>query len=451
MPEAFYFKIKDIRKKTKISKERQNVLFFIFVPVKKPKGLNFPFYIARRYLIAKKSHNVINLISFISVVGVMVGTMALVVVLSSFNGFDDLVHSLFNSFDPDLKITPAQGKTFPDTLAAMKKVKQLPEVMVAADVIEENALLQYRNRQYIATVKGVSDDYIAMSGVDSMMVDGKFVLHEKNAPMAVVGQGIAMNLGVGLNFISPIKIYVPRRSKHISLNPERAFNKKYIFPAGVFAIQQDFDLKYMIVPLEFARELFGYHHELSAVEIKLKPGVQEKKAEEKIQTILGPAFRVKNRYEQQALLYRIMKTEKWAIFLILTFILIIASFNVIGSLSMLIIEKKEDIMTFRNLGGDYSLIRKIFLLEGWMITIVGAAAGVALGLFICWLQLRFGIVKIPGSGSFVIDTYPVKVLAPDIFLVFLTVLAIGYGAAWYPVRFIIGRMMKSDKRKILST
>ncbi|HHJ10146.1 MAG TPA: ABC transporter permease [Bacteroidetes bacterium] len=412
--------------------------------------MNFPFYIAKRYLVAKKSHNVINLISFISVIGVMVGTMALVVVLSSFNGFDDLVHSLFNSFDPDLKITPAKGKTFPDSLAVIKKVKHLPEVMHAADVVEENALLQYRKRQYIATVKGVSDEYTAMSGVDSMMVDGAFVLHSKGAPMAVLGQGIAINLGVGLNFISPIKIYVPRRTKHISLNPERAFNKKYIFPSGVFAIQQDFDLKYMIVPLEFARELFGYTYELSAVELKFKPGVNNKQTEEKIENILGADFLVKNRYEQQALLYRIMKTEKWVIFLILTFILIIASFNVIGSLSMLIIEKKEDIMTFRNLGGDHSLIRRIFLFEGWMITIVGAVAGIALGLFICWLQLHFGIVKIPGSGSFVIDTYPVKVQALDILLIFLTVLAIGYGAAWYPVRFIIGRLVRNDDRSLPS-
>ena len=403
--------------------------------------MNFPFYIAKRYLVAKKSHNVINLISFISVIGVMVGTMALVVVLSSFNGFDDLVHSLFNSFDPDLKVMPAKGKTFQDTLAVIKKIKQLPEVMHTAEVIEGSALLQYRKKQFIATVKGVSDEYTSMSGIDTMMVDGEFILYVKKAPMAVVGQGIAMNLGIGLNFISPIKIYVPRRTGHISLNPEKAFSKKYIFPSGVFAIQQDFDLKYIIVPLNFARALFGYTHEISSVEIKLKPGINEKQTEKKIRTLLGPDFKVKNRYEQQALLYRIMKTEKWAIFLILTFILIIASFNVIGSLSMLIIEKKNDILTFRSLGGNYALTRRIFLYEGWMITIVGAIAGVILGLFICWLQLKFGIVKIPGSGSFVIDTYPVKVQWGDIMLVFLTVLAIGYGAAWYPVRFIIRRLV----------
>ena len=406
--------------------------------------MNFPFFIAKRYLIAKKSHNVINLISFISVIGVMVGTMALIVILSAFNGFDDLVHSLFNSFDPDLKILPATGKTFADTLHDMNRVKHLAGVMYASDVIEDNALLQYGKRQYIATVKGVSDEYTSMSGLDTMIVDGKFTLHYKNSPMAVVGQGIAISLSIGLNFINPIIVYVPRRTGRISMNPEKAFNREIIFPSGIFAIQQDFDQKYVIVPIAFARKLFEYTHELSAVELKLKPGSDLEKTEEEIKRLLGPDFQVKNRYEQQALLYRIMKTEKWAIFLILTFILIIASFNVIGSLSMLIIEKKEDIRTFRSLGSNGSVIRRIFLYEGWMITIVGALTGIIAGLLICWLQFRYGLVKIPGSGSFVIDTYPVKVRAVDIIIVFFTVLGIGYLAAWYPVRFITKRLLGKD-------
>ena len=399
--------------------------------------MNFPFYIAKRYLVARKSHNVINLISGISVVGVMTGTMALVIILSAFNGFDTLVHSLFNSFDPDLKITPATGKTFPDTLSSLQRVKELPAVMFASGVIEENALLQYDERQYIATVKGVEDVYTQMSGIDTMMVDGRFELHRKGAPMAVVGQGIATNLGIGLHFITPIKVYVPRRGGRVSLDPAKAFNKSYIFPSGVFAIQQDFDLKYMLVPITFARKLFGYDHELSALELKLRPGTEVKKVQEQIRQILGPAFQVKDRYEQQALLYRIMKTEKWAIFLILTFILVIASFNVIGSLSMLIIEKQEDIATLRSLGAGVPVLRRIFLLEGWMITVAGAAAGVVLGLFVCWVQQQFGLVKIPGSGSFVIDTYPIVIKAVDVAVVFLTVLAIGYVAAWYPVRMML--------------
>jgi len=399
--------------------------------------VNFPFYIARRYLVARKSHNVINLISGISVTGVMTGTMALVIILSAFNGFDHLVHSLFNAFDPDLKITPVAGKTFPDTLPSLQQVAALSEVMYTTGVVEENALLQYGDRQYIATVKGVGDAYTKMSGIDTMIVDGKFELYEKGAPMAIVGQGIASNLGIGLHFITPIKVYVPRRGERVSLDPGKAFNKSYIFPAGVFAIQQDFDLKYMIVPLAFARRLFGYDHELSAVEVKLRPGAEVKRVQEKISRLLGPSFRVKDRYEQQALLYRIMKTEKWAIFLILTFILIIASFNIIGSLSMLIIEKQEDMATLRSLGAGVPVLRRIFLLEGWMITVAGAVAGVVLGLLVCWVQLQFGVVKIPGSGSFVIDTYPIVIRMGDVAVVFVTVLAIGYVAAWYPVRMMI--------------
>ncbi len=402
--------------------------------------MNFPLYIARRYLVARKSHNVINLISGISVVGVTVGTMALVIILSAFNGFDTLVHSLFNAFDPDLKVTPVTGKTFPDTLPTLQQVAALPEVQYTSGVIEENALLQYGDRQYIATVKGVSDVYKKMSGIDTMIVDGAFSLQEKGAPMAVVGQGIASTLGIGLHFITPIKVYVPRRGGRVSLNPEKAFNKSYIFPAGVFAIQQDFDLKYMIVPIAFARKLFGYHHELSALEIKLRPGTDVRGAQEKIRRLLGPGYHVKDRYEQQALLYRIMKTEKWAIFLILTFILVIASFNVVGSLSMLIIEKQEDIATLRSLGAGVPLLRRIFLLEGWMITVAGAVAGLLLGLAVCRAQQQFGIVKIPGSGSFVIDTYPIVIKAADVAVVFVTVLAIGYGAAWYPVKGMITRM-----------
>ncbi len=401
------------------------------------RTVNFPLYIAKRYLVARKSHNVINLISGISVVGVMTGTMALVIILSAFNGFDTLVHSLFNAFDPDLKITPATGKTFPDTMPSLQRVEALPAVMYASGVIEENALLQYGDRQYIATVKGVGDVYTKMSGIDTMIVDGSFSLHQKGAPMAVVGQGIASNLGIGLHFITPIKVYVPRRGGRISPDPSKAFNKSYIFPAGVFAIQQDFDTKYMIVPISFARKLFGYGHELSALEIKLRPGAEVKRVQEQIRQILGSGFQVKDRYEQQALLYRIMKTEKWAIFLILSFILLIASFNVIGSLSMLIIEKQDDIATLRSLGAGVPVLRRIFLLEGWMITIAGAFAGVVLGLLVCWLQQQFGLVKIPGSGSFVIDTYPIVIKALDVLVVFVTVLAIGYGAAWYPVRMMV--------------
>jgi len=403
--------------------------------------LNFSFYIAKRYLFAKKSRNVINIISAISVVGVSIGTMALIVILSVFNGFDNLVQSLFNSFDPDIKITLKEGKTFSSAAERIQNLKKLKGVLYMSEIIEENALLKYDDRQYIVTVKGVSDEFINMSGIDSMIIDGEFILKENKNNYAVIGQGVALNLAVGLNFITPINIFVPKRTQKVSLNHEKAFNRKYIFPSGIFAIQQDFDSRYIIVPIDFARDLLDYSNEVSAIELKLDPVFNKDKIQEEIKKHLGTGYEVKNRFEQQELLYKIMKSEKWAIFLILTFILIIASFNVIGSLTMLIIEKKKDIDTLRSLGTNLSVLRKIFLFEGWMISILGAILGLMTGTIICWIQQHFGLIKIQGSDSFVIDTYPVYMELPDFVYVFVTVLFIGYLAAWYPVRYISGKFL----------
>lgn len=403
--------------------------------------MNFSFYIAKRYLFARKSKNVINIISAISVVGVSIGTMALIVILSVFNGFDNLVQSLFNSFDPDIKITIKEGKTFSSGAERIQNLKKLKGVLYMSEIIEENALLKYDDRQYIVTVKGVSDEFINMSGIDSMIIDGKFILKENRNNFAVIGQGVALNLAVGLNFITPINIYVPKRTHKASLNPEKAFSRKYIFPSGIFAIQQDFDSRYIIVPIDFARDLLDYSNEVSAIELKLDPVFNKNKIQEEIKKHLGTGYEVKNRFEQQELLYKIMKSEKWAIFLILTFILIIASFNVIGSLTMLIIEKKKDIDTLRSLGTNLSVLRKIFLFEGWMISILGAILGLMTGTIICWIQQHFGLIKIQGSDSFVIDTYPVNIELPDFIYIFLTVLFIGYLAAWYPVRYITRKFL----------
>lgn len=377
-------------------------------------------------------------------IGVTVGTMALLVVLSVFNGFDDLVRSLFNSFDPDLKITLNEGKTFSAADDRIQRVKKLDGIIYAAEVIEENALLTYGEKQYIATVKGVSDDFLRMSGIDSMIIEGKFVLKENKAPYAVVGQGIATYLTIGLNFLTPIQIYVPKRTSTVTMNPEQAFTRRYIFPAGVFAIQQDFDSKYVLVPIDFARDLLGYSDEVSAVELKIRPGADPDRIQQQVEKTVGSDFKVKNRYQQQELLYRIMKTEKWAIFMILAFILFIASFNIIGSLTMLILDKKKDINTLRSLGTDLPRIRKIFFVEGWMISFVGAILGLLLGSLICWAQQTFGLIKIPGSGSFVIDTYPVSMEYMDFLFIFFAVLTIGFMAAWYPVRYITRRYLARD-------
>ncbi len=333
------------------------------------------------------------------------------------------------------------GKTFPANNKKIQLLEKADGILYLTEVVEENALLRYDERQYIATIKGVGEDFVRMSGIDSMIIDGNFTLVKDGKPYAVMGQGVAVNLAVGLNFISPVIFYVPRNMKLISMNPAKAFNRKYLFPSGIFAIQQDFDSEYVIVPLSFARDLLGYTNEVSSIEIKVDPSYKTSIVQENIKELLGPDFSVKNRFEQQELLYKIMKSEKWAIFLILTFILIVASFNVIGSLTMLIIEKKKDIGILRSMGTSLSALRRIFLYEGWMISLLGAFSGLILGTLICWIQQHFGIIKLQGSDSFVIDAYPVSIEIPDLIWIFLTVLLIGYLAAWYPVRYITRRFV----------
>jgi lipoprotein-releasing system permease protein len=399
-------------------------------------GLRFPLFISKRYLIAKKSHSAINIISIISLFGVAIGTMALIVVLSVFNGFDGLIRSLFNSFDPDIKITLVEGKTFiPDSVKHIK-LQAIQGIETIAEVVEENALIQYRDKQYIATIKGVSSNFIAVSGVDKKITEGKFMLQNGVVPYAVVGQGVAYYLSVGLNLADPLVLYVPRRKAGISFIPEEAFNKKYIVPSGIFSIEQDFDAKYVLVPLQYARDILEYNKEVTALEIKVKAGENIDKVKNEITALFGTGFYVKNRFQQQELFYKIMKSEKWAIFFILTFILIVASLNIISSLTMLVLDKKKDISTFSHLGADWKTIRKIFLFNGWFNSMAGAIAGVILGILICWLQTKYGFVKLQGSGSFVIDAYPVKIVMSDIFLVLSTVLLIGFITSWIPVRVI---------------
>jgi lipoprotein-releasing system permease protein len=398
--------------------------------------MNLPVYIARRYFFAKKSHNAINIISLIAVIGVAIGTMALVTILSVFNGFDRLVKSLFNSFDPDIRITKAEGKTFVPDSGLFNKVRNHKSVFHYSEVIEENALLRYGDKQYIANIKGVDTDYSKITGVDSMMMEGEFSLMKNNRPYAVVGQGVAYYLGIGLHFIDPIMIYVPRRTSGVSLNPENAFSRRFIYASGIFRIEQEVDSKYLLVPISFARDLLEYNNEVTSIEIQLNPAYDAKQAYKELGKILGPAYTIKDRYQQKEFFYKILKSEKWAIFFILSFILMVASFNIVGSLTMLILDKKQDIAVLHSMGTNTTTLRRIFLTEGSFIALAGAVLGLSLGATICYLQMKFSIIHLQGSGSFVIDAYPIFMKATDFTLVFFTVLIIGFLAAWYPVRFI---------------
>jgi lipoprotein-releasing system permease protein len=399
--------------------------------------VNISFYIARRYLLGKKSQNAINIISGISILGITTGTMALVIVLSVFNGFDLVVKSLFNSFDPELKISATEGKTFSPDPSLSQSILELPGVEAISEVLEETVLLLYGDRQHIASIKGVDEAYKDVTGLDTMVVDGSMLLQDRNREYAVVGQGVAYKLGVGLSFIDPLWVYtIDRKAKINMSNPEESIRRDFLYPSGIFVIENDIDSRYIFTDIDFVRELLSYNKEVSFLELRLNPDYPPDQVQIEIEALLGDAYEVKNREQQNELFYKVMRSEKWAIFLILTFILIIASFNVIGSLSMLIIDKKKDILTLRNMGASNSLIKKIFLVEGWLITAIGSISGLLLGTTISWIQQRFGVIKLSGSGSFIIDAYPVHIEVVDILLIWITVLLIGFLAARYPVRQI---------------
>ena len=401
--------------------------------------MNLPFYIARRYLFSKKSHNAINIISMICVCGVVVATIALVCALSVYNGFNDLVAGMFSSFDPELKITPRTGKVFDPTTSDMQKIRELPDIAFFSETLQDNALIRYHDRQDVAVVKGVDDAYQHLTMMDSALIDGNFTLQDEVADYALLGIGLSSKLGARPGFASPLELYVPKRNVKVNLsNPSSSFNWKYAYTGGVFMInQQVYDEGYMIVPLSLARELFHYDKEVSAIELKLTDKADLSSVKKQIKSILGNEFIIRDRFEQQEASFKMMQIEKWMTFLILCFILAIALFNVVGSLSMLMIEKQDDVRTLRNMGASDSLIRRIFLFEGWMISGFGALIGIVIGLVLCLLQQSFGLIKLgQTAGAFIIDAYPVRVIFTDILVAFVTVAAIGFMAAWYPVHYL---------------
>ena len=401
--------------------------------------MNFPFYIARRYLFSKKSTHAINIISAISAVGVAVATMALVVTLSVFNGFHDLVASLFTSFDPQLKVVPVTGKTAPADDPVLTSIRRLPQVEVATETVEDMALAVYGDRQAMITLKGVDDNFDSLTHIREILIgDGTYELHAADLSYGIPGIGLAEKLGTGITYNSPIKIYAPRREGQLSMaDPTDGFTEDELYSPGVlFNVKQaKYDKNYILTNIGMARSLFDQQGMVSALELRLKPGSDFDAVKAEMKRLAGERYRVLDRFEQQEDTFKIMKVEKLIAYIFLTFILIVACFNIIGSLSMLIIDKRDDVVTLRNLGATERQIRSIFLFEGRMISAIGAIAGITIGLVLCWLQQTYGLVGLGrSSGSFVVDAYPVSVHPDDIALIFITVLAVGFVSVWYPVR-----------------
>ena len=409
--------------------------------------MNFPFYIARRYLFSKKSTHAINVISGISVVGVAVATMALVVTLSVFNGFHDLVASFFTQMDPQLKVVPVKGKSAPADDPILTKIRQLPEVEVATECLEDQALAVYNDRQMMVRIKGVEDNFDQLTHIREILEgNGTFELHAADINYGIPGLGIAYQMGLGYTYQDPLHIYAPRREGQLNMaDPTDGFVEDELYSPGVvFCMKQGkYDKNYILTSLAFARNLFQQDGMLSSLELRLKPGSNFDRVKDQMATIAGEKYQVLDRYEQQDDTFRIMKVEKLIAYIFLTFILMIACFNIIGSLSMLIIDKRNDVTTLRNLGANESQISRIFLFEGRMISAIGAVLGILIGLLLCWLQQQFGIVRLGSSeGNFVVDAYPVSVHPWDIVLIFLTVITVGFLSVWYPVRYFARRLLR---------
>lgn len=409
--------------------------------------MSFPFFIARRYLFSKKSTNAINVISGISVVGVAVATMALVVTLSVFNGFHDLVAGLFTNFDPQIKVLPVKGKSVAADDPVLTEIRRLPQVAVATETLEDQALVVYEGRQAMVKIKGVEENFDSLTHIREILVgNGDYCLRVADIFYGIIGIRLADALGTGYMFNTPLKVYAPRREGQLDvMSPEDGFVEDELLSPGVlFCVQQaKYDKNYVITDIAFARRLFEQQGMLSSLELRLKPGSNFDAVKKQMTEIAGDKYRVLDRFEQQEDTFRIMKIEKFMAYIFLTFILIVACFNIISSLSMLMIDKKNDVLTLRNLGASDRQITTIFMYEGRMISVFGAVIGIALGLLLCWLQQQYGIVGLgSSSGSFIVDAYPVSVHPEDIIVIFITVILVGFVAVWYPVRYFARRLMR---------
>ncbi|NLX82103.1 MAG: FtsX-like permease family protein [Proteiniphilum sp.] len=408
--------------------------------------MNLSLFIAKRYLFSKKSHNAINIISLISVCGIAIATMAMVCVLSVFNGFGGIVEGMFSAFDPDLKITPKAGKVFNYDNDTFKQVLSNPSIQMFSESLEENAIYEFGDNQVPVIVKGVSQEFQIMSDMDKLMLDGNFKLSEDVVDYTVLGAGLAMSLGARSGFMDPIKIYAPKRDVRVNLaNPGAAFTDVNVMIGGIFSLNQpEIDEQMAIVPINLARELFRYDSEVTSLDINIIPNASVKKVKDQIQSIIGDDYVVQNRYEQQIQSFRMLQIEKWVTFLILAFILLIAAFNLVGSLSMLIVEKENDINSLRNMGANNSLIANIFLFEGWLIAFWGIISGIIIGLVLCLLQQNFGLLRLGSdvSGVYIVDAYPVIVRLWDVAIVFVVVSLISILTVFYPINNLKKKLNK---------
>jgi len=386
--------------------------------------MNVSFLIAKRYFLSKKKRNIISIISNISMIGVAVGSAALIIVLSVFNGLEDLIRSIYGSFDPDLRISAVKGKSFETNEELLQRIRNTPNVALLTEVIEDNALLRYENRQKVVKLKGVSGNFFGQNKIDSTVIEGDYRLRRNGYNYALIGRGVQYELSIRVqNAIIPMSVLYPRSNAKLSLTPEDAFTEKSILAGGVFVIEKQYDDNYVFVPLEFIRDLMDYGTKRTALEIKVKEGASVTRVQRDLKKQLGSKYQVLNSDEQHISLLRAVKVEKMFVFLTFAFILLIASINIFFSLSMLVIDKKKDIAILSAMGATPKLIRNIFLGEGAIIALVGAGTGLLLGLLVCWVQQTFGLISM-GMATALVDAYPVKMLIRDFLLTGLTIVII---------------------------
>jgi len=405
--------------------------------------LNVALYIARRYFVAKKSTNAITIISWISVLAIAVGTSALIIILSGMNGLTGLVQTLYNSFNPDIKITAVSGKVFTADSAFVMQLKNINGVSYISKTLDDNMLLKFNDQLQITHIKGVDENFTNVTRFDTLVVEGNYLSLQKNNQL-VLGKGVAYRLGIGLsNLFTPVSVFCPKRGTSTSINPEDAFNEEKCNSTGFFSINDDFDFTYGLMSYETARELLQYpKNKVTALEIALLPNANTDAVQKEIEKMAGNKFRVKNKYQQNDVLFKTLKTEKLWTFIILAFVLLIATFNIIGALTMLIIEKKKDIQTLSAMGADVSLVQKIFMTEGLMIIFIGAAIGILIGYILCLLQQHYGFVTF--DEGYIVNAYPIEVRFSDFVLIMSTVLCAGFIAAIYPIRVFTRQDLRAE-------